>query len=177
MAVLTPGDTVYDTGTFVVRGPGVDLNVNSQGTKGQFVRRTMSGDGEITARLLSREGAALDRVGLLMAKSLSPFDQAAGLIVTGGTTAQLMLRPAVAGPSAFSGSVDVRLPLLLRLKRTGTTFTASISVDDGVTWTALAEGSIPALGDAPYHVGLVLCSRSPLALGAARFGEVIATSA
>ncbi|QJT04872.1 Ig family protein [Streptomyces asoensis] len=177
VAVLTPGDTVYDNGTFVVRGSGVDLNVNSQGMTGQFVRRTMSGDGEITARLLSREGAVIDRVGLLMSKSLSPFDQAAGLIVTGGATAQLMLRPTVAGASAFSGSVDVQLPLLLGLKRTGTAFAASVSADDGVTWTALAEGSIPGFGDAPYHVGLVVCSRSPLALGTARFGEVIVTSA
>ncbi|MFI1922184.1 alginate lyase family protein [Streptomyces sp. NPDC020377] len=177
VAVLTPGDTVYDSGTFVVRGSGVDLNVNSQGMTGQFVRRTMSGDGEITARLLSREGTAIDRVGLLMAKSLSPFDQAAGLIVTGGTTAQLMLRPTVAGASVFSGTVDVRLPLLLRLERTGTAFTASVSVDDGATWTALAGGSIPGFGDAPYHVGLVVCSRSPLALGTARFSEVITTSA
>ncbi|MFD9318275.1 alginate lyase family protein [Streptomyces sp. NPDC060053] len=177
VAVFTPGDTAYDDGTFVVRGSGVDLNVNSQGMTGQFARRSMSGDGEIIARLLSREGATADRVGLLMVKSLSPFDQAAGLIVTGGTTAQLMLRPTVAGASAFSGAVDVQLPLLLRLKRTGTAFAASVSADDGATWALLAEGSIPGFGDAPYYVGLVVCSRSPLALGTARFGEVIVTSA
>lgn len=177
VAVLTPGDTTYDNGTFVVRGAGVDLNVNSQGMTGQFVRRVIAGDGEISARLLSREGATTDRVGLLMTKSLSPFDQAAGLVVTGGTTAQLMLRPTVAGASAFSGTTGVQLPLLLRLKRTGTAFTASVSNDDGVTWTSLAEGSIPGFGDAPYHVGLVVCSRSPLALGTARFAEVIVTSA
>ncbi|MFE7929022.1 alginate lyase family protein [Streptomyces sp. NPDC057456] len=177
VAVFTPGDTAYDDGTFVVRGSGADLNVNSQGMTGQFARRSMSGDGEIVARLLSREGATADRVGLLMAKSLSPFDQAAGLIVAGGTTAQLMLRPTVAGASAFYGAVDVQLPLLLRLKRTGTVFSASVSSDDGVTWALLAEGSIPGFGDAPYYVGLVVCSRSPLALGTARFAEVIVTSA
>ncbi|MFJ9020485.1 alginate lyase family protein [Streptomyces sp. NPDC102259] len=177
VAVFTPGDTAYDDGTFVVRGSGVDLNVNSQGMTGQFARRSMSGDGEIVARLLAREGATADRVGLLMAKSLSPFDQAAGLIVTGGTTAQLMLRPTAAGASAFSGAVDVQLPLLLRLKRAGTAFAASVSADDGVTWALLAEGSIPGFGDAAYYVGLVVCSRSPLALGTARFAEVIVTSA
>ncbi|WP_406006099.1 alginate lyase family protein [Streptomyces sp. NBC_00637] len=177
VAVLTPGDAAYDHGTFVVRGSGADLNVNSQGMTGQFVRRSLSSDGEITARLLSREGAAADRVGLLMTKSLSPFDQAAGLIVTGGTTAQLMLRPTVAGASAFTGTTAVQLPLLLRLKRTGTVFAALVSTDDGVTWTPLAEGSIPGFGDAPYHVGLVVCSRNPQALGTARFGEVIVTSA
>ena len=172
VAVLTPGDAAYADGTFTVRGAGVDLNVNSQGMTGQFVRQRITGDCELTARLASRSGATADRVGLLMAKSLSPFDQAAGVVVTAGATAQLMLRPTVAGASAFTGTTAVQLPLLLRLKRTGTAFAAAVSTDDGVTWTALATGAIPAFGDAPYHVGLVVCSRTPLALGTAQFEEV-----
>ncbi|RPE39482.1 alginate lyase [Streptomyces sp. Ag109_O5-1] len=172
VAVLTPGDAAHADGTFTVRGAGVDLNVNSQGMSGQFVRQPVAGDCELTARLVSRSGATADRVGLLMTKSLSPFDQAAGVIVTAGTTAQLMLRPTVAGASAFTGTATVRLPLLLRLKRTGTAFAAAFSADDGVTWSPLATGTIPAFGDAPYHVGLVVCSRTPLALGTAQFEEV-----
>jgi hypothetical protein len=171
-AILTPGSTAHEDGTFVVRGAGVDLTVNNQGMTGQFVRRPVTGDCEVTARLLSRTGATADRVGLLMAKSLSPFDQAAGVIVTGGTTAQLMLRKTVAGASAFSGSGAVQLPALLRLKRTGTLFTASVSGDDGATWTDLASGEIPGFGDAPFHVGPVACSRSPLALVTSEFDEV-----
>ncbi|MGX1478366.1 UNVERIFIED_CONTAM: hypothetical protein RKD50_007174 [Streptomyces canus] len=171
-AILTPGSTAHEDGTFVVRGAGVDLTVNNQGMTGQFVRRPVTGDCEVTARLLSRTGATADRVGLLMAKSLSPFDQAAGVIVTGGTTAQLMLRKTVAGASAFSGSGAVRLPALLRLKRTGTLFTAAVSGDDGATWTDLASGEIPGFGDAPFHVGPVACSRSPLALVTSEFDEV-----
>ncbi|MFI1072829.1 alginate lyase family protein [Streptomyces puniciscabiei] len=99
----------------------------------QFVRQPVTGDCEITARLVSRSGASGDRVGPLMAKSLSPFDQAAGAIVTGGTGAQLMLRTTVAGKSAFTGNTTVGAPCLLRLKRTGTTFTACASTDDGAT--------------------------------------------
>ncbi|MFD5792577.1 alginate lyase family protein [Streptomyces diastatochromogenes] len=175
VAVLTPGDAAYADGTFTVRGAGSDLNVNSQGMTGQFVRRSVTGDAEITARLVSRSGAGADRVGLLMAKSLSPFDQAAGLIVTGGGSAQLMLRPTVAGASAFSGATPVQLPLLLRLKRTGTAFTAAVSTDDGATWTPLSTGAIPSFGDAPYYVGLVVCSRTPQALATAQFEEVSIT--
>ncbi|MET9459142.1 alginate lyase family protein [Streptomyces canus] len=174
-AILTPGSTAHEDGTLVVRGAGVDLTVNNQGMTGQFVRRPVTGDCEVTARLVSRTGVTADRVGLLMAKSLSPFDQAAGVIVTGGTTAQLMLRKTVAGASAFSGSGAVRLPALLRLKRTGTVFTASVSGDDGATWTDLATGEIPGFGDAPFHVGLVACSRSPLALVTSEFDEVSIT--
>ncbi|NUQ99091.1 MAG: Ig family protein [Streptomyces sp.] len=175
VAIRTPGSTSYDGGTFTVRGAGVDLSVNNQGMTGQFVRQPVIGDCTVTARLVSRSGATADRVGLLMAKSLSPFDQAAGVIVTGGTSAQLMLRRTVAGASAFSGTATVQLPLLLRLKRAGTAFAAAVSTDDGATWTALASGEIPGFGDAPFHVGLVVCSRSPLTLGTAHFEEVSIT--
>jgi hypothetical protein len=172
VAIRTPGSTSHEDGTFVVRGAGTDLTVNNQGMTGQFVRQPVTGDCTVTARLVSRTGAGADRVGLLIAKSLSPFDQAAGVIVTGGTTAQLMLRPTVAGASAFSGTATVQLPLLLRLKRTGTAFAAAVSTDDGATWTSLASGQIPGFGDAGYYVGLVVCSRNPLALGTTKFDEV-----
>ncbi|WP_412180727.1 alginate lyase family protein [Streptomyces sp. ADMS] len=174
VAVRTPGSTAYEDGTFVVRGAGVDLNVNGQGVTGQFVRRPVTGDCEVTARLVSRTGATTaDRVGLLMAKSLSPFDQAAGAIVTGGATAQLMLRKTVAGASTFTGtSTTLQLPCLLRLKRAGTTFSAAFSTDDGVSWTPLTEGDVPGFGDAPYYVGLVVCSRDPLARCTSVFDEV-----
>ncbi|MEY9995228.1 hypothetical protein ABIE67_007260 [Streptomyces sp. V4I8] len=176
VAIRTPGSTSYDGGTFTVRGAGVDLNANGQGMTGQFVRRPVTGDCEITARLGSRTGASADRVGLLMAKSLSPFDQAAGAIVTGGTTAQLMLRTTVAGKSAFTGNGVATLPGLLRLKRVGTAFTAALSTDDGATWTTLATGEIPGFGDAPYYVGLVVCSRDPLTRCTTEFNEVSITT-
>lgn len=175
VAVQTPGSTAHKDGTFVVRGAGTDLTVNNQGMTGQFARRSVSGDCEVTARLVSRAGAAGDRVGLLMAKSLSPFDLAAGAIVTGGTSAQLMLRPTVAGKSTFTGNAAVTAPCLLRLERTGTHFTAAVSTDDGATWTPLAEGDLPGFGDAPYYVGLVVCSRDPLARSTTEFDEVSIT--
>ncbi|KUO19207.1 putative Ig domain-containing protein [Streptomyces dysideae] len=173
--VRTPGSTAHQDGTFVVRGAGTDLTINNQGMTGQFVRRPVTGDCEVTARLVSRTGATADRVGLLMAKSLSPFDQAAGAIVSGGTTAQLMLRTTVAGRSTFTGNGAAELPSLLRLKRTGTAFTAALSTDDGATWTTLATGEIPGFGDAPYYVGLVVCSRNQLAHCTAEFDEVSIT--
>ncbi len=176
VAIRTPGSTSYDDGTFTVRGAGVDLTVNNQAMTGQFVRHPVTGDCAITARLVSRTGASADRVGLLMAKSLSPFDQAAGTIVSGGTTAQLMLRTTVAGKSIFTGSGTTTAPCLLRLKRTGTAFTAALSTDDGATWTTLATGEIPGFGDAPYHVGLVVCSRDPLTRCTTEFDEVNITT-
>jgi hypothetical protein len=86
-----------------------------------------------------------------------------------------MMRPTVAGKSAFTGNAAVTAPCLLRLKRTGTHFTASASTDDGATFTPLADGDIPGFGDAPYYVGLVVCSRDPLARSTTEFDEVSIT--
>ncbi|MDT0346820.1 alginate lyase family protein [Streptomyces litchfieldiae] len=174
VAVRTPGSTSHDAAAerFTVRGAGTDLNVNNQGMTGQFARLPVSGDCRLTARLVSRAGAtAADRVGLLIAKSLSPFDQAASVIVTGGTTAQLMRRTVVAGVSRFTGGAAVRLPVWLRLTRTGTTFTAAVSTD-GTTWTDVAQDTVPGFGDAPCYAGLVVCSRDPGRLTTADFDEV-----
>lgn len=83
----------------MVRGAWTDLSVNDRAMTGQFVRRPVTGDCEITARLVYRSGASGDRVGLLMAKSPSPFDQAAGAIVAGGTGAQLAAARKATAPS------------------------------------------------------------------------------
>ncbi|TDC24795.1 Ig family protein [Streptomyces sp. 8K308] len=175
VALRTPGNTTHDAaaGRFTVRGAGTDLSVNNQGMTGHFARRLLSGDATLTARLVSRSGAVTaDRVGLLMAKSLSPFDLAAGAILSGGTTPRLMLRTRVAGASTFTGTATApALPPWLRLTRAGTTFTAAVSAD-GTSWTPLAEGSVPAFGDAPYYAGLVVCSRDPSRLTTAVFEEV-----
>ncbi|MFE8944649.1 putative Ig domain-containing protein [Streptomyces sp. NPDC007856] len=96
VAVRTPGSTAHQDGTFVVRGAGTDLGVNDQAMTGQFVRRPVTGDCEITSGLVYRSGASGDRVGLLMAKSPSPFDQAAGAI---GTGAQLAAARKATAPS------------------------------------------------------------------------------
>jgi regulation of enolase protein 1 (concanavalin A-like superfamily) len=173
VTVRTPGSTAHADGRFTVRGAGSDLTINNQGMTGHFARQLVTGDHTLTARIVSRAGAlAADRIGLLMAKSLSPFDQAAGAILSGGTTPQLMLRPQVAGKSTFTGSgAAPALPLWLRLTRTGTTFAAAVS-GDGQSWTPLAEGTIPNFGEAPYYAGLVVCSRDQATLTSVVFDEV-----
>jgi regulation of enolase protein 1 (concanavalin A-like superfamily) len=173
--VRTPGSTAHDAGTgrLTVRGGGSDLSVNNQGMTGHLARQLVTGDRTLTARIVSRSGAlAADRIGLLMAKSLSPFDQAAGAILSGGTAPQLMLRTQVAGRSTFTGSATApELPLWLRLTRTGATFAAAVS-GDGQSWTPIAEGTIPNFGDAPYYAGLVVCSRDQATLTTVVFDEV-----
>ncbi|MGP3912109.1 putative Ig domain-containing protein [Nonomuraea sp. 10N515B] len=171
--VRTPGITHHDNGVFTVRGAGVDLNVNGQGASAHFAYVPLTQDAELTARLTRPTGAP-GRIGVVMAKSLNPFDLMAATVVAAGGSGvcQLIRRtkvagsaPAVNGPS-FSGG-----PVWLRLRRTGLVFTASVS-GDGETWTTVGQDTLAAFGDAPYYAGLAVTSGSPDTLATAVFDQV-----
>ncbi|HEY3555985.1 alginate lyase family protein [Kribbella sp. NPDC051137] len=170
VAIRTPGITSYD-GRFVVRGAGSDLNVIGQGMTVQFARLPVTGDATFTARLVSREGPG--RVGLLLAKSLSPFDQVSGVVLDSSGTPQFVQRLRVAtGLVTTTGSGT---PGWLRLRRTGNAFAAEVSTD-GVSWTAVgAPGEIPTFGSAPYYAGLAVVSGDPFTLSTAIFDNVSLT--
>ncbi|HEY3557577.1 MAG TPA: alginate lyase family protein [Kribbella sp.] len=166
VAIRTPGITSYD-GRFVVRGAGSDLNVIGQGMTVQYAYLPVIGDATFTARLVNRP--AIGRVGLLMTKSLSPFDQLSGVVLTGGTP-QFVQRLRVATglvTTTGTGTAD-----WLRVRRTGNTFSAEVS-SDGENWTAIgAPGEISSFGSAPYYAGLAVVSGEPFTLSTAIFDNV-----
>ncbi len=170
VAIRTPGITSYEAGRFTVRGAGVDLNVINQGMTAQYASQLVTGDRTITARVLSSDNGG--RIGLLMTKSLSPFDQSAGVILTGDKQ-QFVRRLRVATTLVTTDSVGTAG--WLRLRRIGETFSAELSTD-GQTWTPLGQPvAIPGFGDAPYHAGLVVVSRTPFALNTTVFDHVSIT--
>jgi len=167
VAIRTPGITSHDAGRFTVRGAGLDLNVINQGMTAQYASQLVTGDRTITARVLSSDAGG--RIGLLMTKSLSPFDQSAGVILTGDKQ-QFVRRLRVATTLVTTETIGAAR--WLRLRRIGETFTAELSTD-GQTWTPLGGPvAIPGFGDAPYHAGLVVVSRSPFALNTTVFDHV-----
>ncbi|TDW92739.1 alginate lyase family protein [Kribbella sp. VKM Ac-2566] len=169
VAIRTPGITSYSdtTGQFTVRGAGSDLNVIGQGMTAQYVYQAVTGDATLTARVVSRGDAA--RVGLLMTKSLSPFDQLSGVVLAGGTP-QFVQRLRVA--TGLVTTPGTGAPGWLRIRRTGNTFSAEVS-SDGQSWTPIgAPGLIETFGSAPYYVGLAVVSGAPFALSTAVFDEV-----
>ncbi|WP_205325144.1 alginate lyase family protein [Glycomyces sp. YM15] len=175
MAGITGHDP--DTGTFTLRGAGTDLNVINQGMTVHFASIPMEGDSAIVARLAEWSGAAANgRVGLVMAKSLNPFDQMAATVLGANGTVQFFRRPRVAfRPNTTDGPRGVGAPIWLRLAREGDAFAAATSAD-GETWTPVGEPhAIPAFGAAPYHAGLAVVSGNPLALSTAVFDQVTLT--
>lgn len=171
VALGAGGSTGYDerTRTFTVRGAGTSLNVNGQGMAAHFAYQRVSGDRTLVARISRRDGTST--AGVLMAKSLSPFDQTAGAVLTGAGSAQFVRRRIVAGGAATTAGTAYPW---LKLERRGRTFTASGS-PDGKVWTVLGQDDIATFGDAPYYVGLVVCSGDTRTLGAADFDDVTVT--
>jgi regulation of enolase protein 1 (concanavalin A-like superfamily) len=167
VAIRTPGITSFDAGRFTVRGAGVDLNVINQGMTAQYASQLVTGDRTITARVVS--GDIGGRIGLLMTKSLSPFDQSAGVIQTGDKL-QFVRRLRVA--TGLVTTETTGTSVWLRLHRTGDAFLAETSTD-GTTWVPLGQPvAIPAFGDAPYHAGLAVVSRNPFVLNTTVFDHV-----
>ncbi len=168
VAIRTPGITSYD-GQFTVRGAGSDLNVIGQGMTVQYAYQAVTGDATFTARIVSRGGSG--RVGLLMTKSLSPFDQLAGVVLDGGTP-QFVQRLRVATGLVTTTGTGTGTATWLRIRRTGNAFAAEVS-PDGESWTAIgAPGQIDTFGSAPYYVGLAVVSGAPFALSTTVFDDV-----
>jgi regulation of enolase protein 1 (concanavalin A-like superfamily) len=179
VSIRTPGITNYDasTGSFTVRGAGSDLNIINQGMTAQYAAVPVTGDCTITSRVVSRQNAGpTDRVGLIMTKSLSPFDQMAGVILTNqadGGRRQFVRRLRVAtGLVTTEGTGKAAGTLWLRLRRARDVFLAETS-DDGQTWTPIGDPvEIPNFGDAPYYAGLAVVSRDPNVLNTTVFDHV-----
>ena len=166
VAIRAPGITSYDNGSFTVRGAGSDLNIINQGMTAQYAAVPVIGDHTITARIAGRDPG---RAGLVMTKSLSPFDQLAGVVLTGDTS-QFVRRLRVA--TGLVTTEGVGAPTWLRLSRVGEVFSAETSAD-GQTWIALGEpAAIPGFSDAPYYAGLAVVSRDPFVLNTTVFDHV-----
>jgi hypothetical protein len=167
VAIRTPGITSYGDGRFTVRGAGTDLNIINQGMTAHYASVLLTGDHTLTARVVSSDPGG--RIGLIMAKTLSPFDQLAGVILTGDRS-QFVRRLRVATTLVTTETTGAAT--WLRLRRTGDTFVAETS-SDGETWTPLGgPAAIPTFGDAPYHAGLAVVSRNPFALNTTVFDNV-----
>ncbi|MEO6436278.1 MAG: hypothetical protein ABIP55_11045, partial [Tepidisphaeraceae bacterium] len=155
--------------SYSVKGSGADI----WGTTDQFhyVYKTLSGDGQIIARVNAVQNThARAKAGLMFRDTLAAGARHVNLIISPDKTTALQYRTTTnAGTASLGSAAGATAPYWLKLVRAGNTFTGYRS-PDGVTWTLVATKSV-TMGTTVY-VGLSLTSHDNTKLNTSTFSNV-----
>ena len=150
-----PGSTSYSAGTYtVVAGKGT---IGGTSDEFQIVYRSMTGDGRMTARVVSVVGNdAGAQAGVTFRETLAPGSVQATMDITKSNGWEFLDRQVTNGATTSSQGAGPVAPYWVRLTRVGNLVTAERSVD-GVTWV----GSTKTITMAPtIYIGLAVSSHN-----------------
>jgi glucose/arabinose dehydrogenase/regulation of enolase protein 1 (concanavalin A-like superfamily) len=158
------GSTTVSGGTFTVTGGGNDIWADAD--QFQFVHQTLTGDGEIIARVTSQTAAdAWSKAGVMIKQNTTAGSPYALLAVTPGNGVHFQYDfshdaagPATAAPNTW-----------LKLTRTGDTITSYTSTD-GQTWNQVASATVDLADNA--EIGLFVTSHNGAQPSTAIFDNV-----
>jgi regulation of enolase protein 1 (concanavalin A-like superfamily) len=170
----TPGNAACTNGAFTVKGAGLDIGGSTADAFG-FACLSLAGNGEIIARLANRANySQLNKTGLMMRESLAEGSKHAFVLFDGTFSNGFVYRSSTGGSGTSSGSTNVAgvLPEWLKLNRTGSVFTGSVSAD-GTNWTVINSVSITM--NNTLLAGFAVCSRNNGFLDTAVFDNVSVT--
>jgi regulation of enolase protein 1 (concanavalin A-like superfamily) len=167
-AVGLTGSASYQSGTFTVNGAGSNIGGGSDSF--QFVYQTLSGDGQIVARVKSVQNTNKNaEAGVMIRDTLDPGSREATIAVLPGGSVAFVARGRTGGGTRTVATATQAVPAWLRLVRTGSTITASVSTD-GVAWQPVGTTTV-SMGTAIY-VGLAVSSHSTTLLNTSVFDSV-----
>jgi regulation of enolase protein 1 (concanavalin A-like superfamily) len=165
------GSASYANGVFTVNGAGADIWGTSDAF--QFAYQTLPGDGTIVARLADVENVNYwTKAGLMIRTDGTAGAANAALLVT--PSKGIVFQSRASADSVTTTAVSAgSAPLWLKLVRTGSVVTASISAD-GSAWTPAGQSAV-ALGSSAL-IGLAVTSHNASRTAKATFASVSFTS-
>jgi glucose/arabinose dehydrogenase len=167
-AVGVPGSGTYANGSYTVLGSGADIYGSSD--QFRFVYQTLSGDGEIVARVASVQNTnSYAKAGVMIRQSLTNNSPHAMMLIEPSRVAAFMWRP-TAGTATSSAGATAAAPQWVRLVRSGNTFTGYRSAD-GVNWIQVGSTVTVNLTGTVY-VGLAVTSHNNNTTGTTVFDNV-----
>lgn len=170
------GSTVLDgsSGTYTLKGSGSDIFFTEDGF--QFAHQTLTGDGEIIARVTSHiANHPWSKAGVMLREGITGAGRHATVFTTptgAGNGFGMVWRPTAAAATEYSsgGTLNAAPNNWVRLVRTGNVVSGYTSADGGA-WTLMGATAFTALADT-IQVGLAVTSSDNSALATASFDNV-----
>jgi regulation of enolase protein 1 (concanavalin A-like superfamily) len=166
-SVGVPGGTSYNSGTYTVNGSGTDIGGTADAF--QFGSQTLTGDGEIRARVTSQTNTnAWAKAGVMIRNDSTAGSVNALVALTPGHGFTFQSRAALSGTTTLSGTTPSNTAPnnWVRLTRSGTLITAYVS-SSGTSWTQMGTANLTFSGT--VSAGLALTSDSNSVIGTATF--------
>jgi RHS repeat-associated protein len=148
------GSATYSGGTFTVIG--ANGNVGSTADGFHFVYQSLSGDGTIVARVANVQGTSFPQAGVMIRETLTSGSNDA-FIMYNPNQGQFYYRTTTSAAASEQTATfyDSVYPYWVRLTRSGTTFTAYLSLD-GVYWTQVGTQTISMATN--VYIGMAVSS-------------------
>jgi hypothetical protein len=168
---IAAGSATQAAGVFTVSGAGT---LSGRNDRFHFVHQTLSGDGEITARVSSLQNTGTSsRVGVMIRDTLATNSRHVFMGLTGSNAYRWVRRTSTNGTTSTTSSSTGTVPnTWVRLTRVGNVITAYKSAN-GTSWTQV--GSLTASFPSNCYVGLVVASGTTGTLNTSQFGRVSVT--
>jgi len=167
-AVGATGSAMQSSGTFTVEGSGADIFGSTD--EFHFVRKKLSGDGEIRARVTGVENTNVwAKAGVMIRETLTGGSKHAHMLLSAGGATAFQFRNSTGGTSASMAGANATPPKWVRVRRSGSTFTGFTS-SDGSTWTTVGSTSITMATDT--FIGLAVTSHNDGTLCTGTFTNV-----
>jgi phosphatidylserine/phosphatidylglycerophosphate/cardiolipin synthase-like enzyme len=167
-AVASPGSASSTNGTFTVSGSGADIWGSAD--EFQFVYRSLTGDGSITARVAALEGpSSWSKAAVMMRETLTAGSKHASMVVSTKKGLAFQRRTSTGGTTASTAAGSGTAPYWVRVTRSGSTFTAYKSTN-GSSWTKI--GSVNMNMASTIFVGLAVTAHADGQIATASFTNV-----
>ncbi|HET9391346.1 MAG TPA: fibronectin type III domain-containing protein [Steroidobacteraceae bacterium] len=171
-AVQASGSYTQNGSTFTVMGSGADIWGTAD--QFQFVSTPLTGDGSITARVVSQTNTnPWAKAGVMIRESLSAGSTYAAVEVTPAEGVSLQDRTLTNSSALSTLGPFTKAPYWVRVVRAGNTFSGYSSAD-GVTWKLIGTASITMASQ--VFMGMAVCAHNNPALSTAVFDNVTVVS-
>jgi hypothetical protein len=168
---MLAGSATYSAGTFTQAGSGV---IGGKSDKLRYTYQTLTGDGEIIARITSLQNTGTSsRIGVMIRESLAANSKQIFAGMTGSNAFRWSRRTTTGGNTSNNNYGTGTVPdTWVRIVRAGNTFT-SYKSSNGTSWTNM--GSTTLSFASTCYIGLAVGSGSDTTLNTSQFNNVNVT--